>query len=86
LGGRQYWLSQDAGYTANGYIDFGYQPNIPENNSESGFSPKVSLSYQATDKSMVYASASKGFRAGGAQALLSYCAQGGASCAGHRAM
>jgi outer membrane receptor protein involved in Fe transport len=77
LGGRQYWLSQDAGYTANGYIDFGYQPNIPENNSESGFSPKVSLSYQATDKSMVYASASKGFRAGGAQALLSYCAQGG---------
>ncbi|MGA3157769.1 MAG: TonB-dependent receptor [Steroidobacteraceae bacterium] len=77
LGARQYWLAQESGYTANGFLNDGYQPNVPQSNSESGFSPKVSLSYQATDAAMIYASASKGFRAGGAQSVLSFCSQPG---------
>jgi len=73
VGARQYWLSQDADFTANGFMNFGPTPSSPTHNSEDGFSPKVSLSYQATDDAMVYASASKGFRAGGAQASLPFC-------------
>jgi outer membrane receptor protein involved in Fe transport len=73
LGGRQYWLNQTADYTANGFMNFGVTPSNPQQNSESGFDPKVSLAYQATDAAMVYASASKGFRAGGAQPLVTFC-------------
>jgi len=68
LGGRQYWLHQTTDYTADGFLNGGPTPSQPEANSESGFNPKVALSLQATDSTMVYASASKGFRSGGAQA------------------
>ncbi len=64
LGGRQYWLTHDADYTANGFMNFGPTPSAPTHNSESGFDPKVGLSYQATGDVLVYASASEGFRAG----------------------
>jgi iron complex outermembrane receptor protein len=77
LGARQYWLSQDADYTANGFMNYGPTPSAPQHNSQSGFNPKVGLSYQATDDAMVYASASKGFRAGGAQPLATFCAAPG---------
>lgn len=73
LGGRQYWLNQTTDYTADGFLNGGPTPSQPEANSESGFSPKVALSLQATDSTMVYASASKGFRAGGAQANFPGC-------------
>ena len=46
----------------------------PPGNTQSGTDPKVGLAYQATEATMVYASASKGFRAGGAQANLPACA------------
>ncbi len=75
LGGRQYWLTQDADYTANGFMNFGSTPSAPTHNSESGFDPKVGLSYQATGDVLVYASASEGFRAGGAQPLEPFCAE-----------
>ena len=52
-------------------MNFGPTPSSPTHNSEDGFSPKVSLSYQATDDAMVYASASKGFRPGGANSAAS---------------
>ena len=74
LGGREYWLHQRADYTAYGFMNFGATTSDPQHNSESGFDPKVGLSYQATDNAMVYASASEGFRAGGAQAYLDFCA------------
>ncbi len=74
LGGRQYWLSQKADFTANGFMNFGETVSDPQHNSQSGFDPKVGLSYQATDAAMVYASASKGFRAGGSQAFAPFCA------------
>jgi outer membrane receptor protein involved in Fe transport len=73
LGGREYWLSQTTDYTANGFLNFGQTPSAPQSNSQSGFNPKVALALQATDAAMVYASASKGFRAGGAQANFPGC-------------
>lgn len=74
LGLRKYWLKQTTDYTANGFMNFGATPSDPEENKESGVDPKFGLSYQITDAAMVYASASKGFRAGGAQANFSGCA------------
>jgi outer membrane receptor protein involved in Fe transport len=55
-------------------MNFGTTPSDPQQNKESGVDPKFGLSYQITDGAMVYASASKGFRAGGAQANFSGCA------------
>ena len=55
-------------------MNFGPTPSAPQNNSQNGTNPKVGLSYQATRSTMLYASASKGFRAGGAQAYLPFCA------------
>jgi iron complex outermembrane recepter protein len=74
LGARQYWLQQDTNYTANGYMDDGFFASPPENNSETGFDPKLGVAFQADDNTMVYGSASKGFRAGGAQPYFSFCA------------
>jgi iron complex outermembrane recepter protein len=73
LGGRQYWLNQTTDYTADGLLNFGATTSDPQSNSQSGFNPKVALQMQATDEAMVYASASKGFRAGGAQANFPGC-------------
>jgi iron complex outermembrane receptor protein len=73
LGARGYWLHQTTDYTANGFLNFGETPSDPQSNSQSGFNPKVALQVQATDSTMVYASASKGFRAGGAQANFPGC-------------
>lgn len=77
LGARQYWLHQDGDYTADGFLNFGLTPSSPTSNSESGLSPKVALSYAVTETAKVYASASKGFRAGGAQTYAPYCATTG---------
>jgi outer membrane receptor protein involved in Fe transport len=73
LGARQYWLKQTIDYTANGYLNYGPTPSSPQESTQSGTDPKFGLSYQATEATMVYASASKGFRAGGAQANLPAC-------------
>lgn len=73
LGGRQYWLNQTTDYTADGFLNGGPTPSDPQANSESGFNPKVAISWQVTDATMAYASASKGFRAGGAQANFPGC-------------
>jgi len=73
LGGRQYWLNQTTDYSADGFLNGGPTPSQPESNSQSGFNPKVALAWQVTDSTMTYASASKGFRAGGAQANFPGC-------------
>jgi iron complex outermembrane recepter protein len=75
LGLRRYWLNQDADFTADGFMNFGPTPSAPQHNSQSGIDPKFSVSYQATDETMVYGTASKGFRAGGAQPFLAFCAE-----------
>ena len=74
VGARQYWLKQEANYTADGFQNFGLTPDVPITNHQKGVSPKAALSYQATSDAMVYASASKGFRAGGAQTFAPFCA------------
>jgi iron complex outermembrane receptor protein len=73
LGGRQYWLHQTTDYTADGFLNGGPTPSQPQANSQSGFNPKVALSVQATGSTMMYVSASKGFRSGGAQANFPGC-------------
>ena len=75
LGGRQYWLNQTADYTADGFLNGGPTPSSPQSNSQSGFNPKFALQVQANEATMVYASASKGFRAGGAQENFPGCSQ-----------
>jgi iron complex outermembrane recepter protein len=74
---RHYWLSQETDFTADGFMNFGATPSDPQRNSQSGTDPKAGLSYQITDETMVYASASKGFRAGGAQAYAPFCSLAG---------
>jgi iron complex outermembrane receptor protein len=76
-GARKYWLSQETDFTADGFMNFGATPSDPQHNSQTGTDPKVGLSYQATQDAMVYASASKGFRAGGAQAYAPFCSLAG---------
>ncbi len=76
-GARQYWLTQTNDPTIQGAFEFGEQIGPHTSNSEHGISPKFALSYQATDDAMIYASAAKGFRAGGTgPGLPDYCAPG----------
>lgn len=75
LGARQYWLTQDSDGTANGFMNFGATPSDPQSNSQHGLDPKVALSYQATQSTLLYVSAAKGFRAGNAQAYAPFCAE-----------
>jgi iron complex outermembrane receptor protein len=73
LGARKYWLTQETDFTADGFMNGGATPSDPQHNSQTGTDPKVGISYQANQETMVYASASKGFRAGGAQAYAPFC-------------
>ncbi len=73
LGLRQYWLRQYADYTADGYLNLGTTPSDPQRNTERGLDPKYVLSYRPLDAAEFYVSASKGFRAGGAQAYAPFC-------------
>jgi iron complex outermembrane receptor protein len=74
VGARQYWLKQTSDFTADGFNNGGRTLSDPQASSQSGFNPKVGLAYEASEAAMVYASASKGFRAGGAQPFLPFCA------------
>jgi iron complex outermembrane receptor protein len=65
LGARQYWLWQSSDGYAGGFQDFSpTHASAPGSNNESGLNPKLALAYQATASTMLYASASEGFRAG----------------------
>jgi iron complex outermembrane recepter protein len=75
LGLREYWLKQRTDFTADGFMNFGPTLSDPQSNSQNGTNPKVSLAYQLNPAAMFYASASKGFRAGGAQASLPFCSE-----------
>lgn len=74
LGLRQYWLAQSYHLRADGFLDGGLTDDLPGKNREKGLSPKIAVAYDLTAKSQVYASASKGFRAGGSgQAVIPQC-------------
>lgn len=74
LGARQYWLHQTYQLTADGYFDGGLSNSPAGHNRESGLSPKIVVAYQPSDTTQLYASAAKGFRAGGSgQAVIPAC-------------
>lgn len=69
-GARKYWLRQ----TSNGGFDgalYGIPVHSLTRSQADGISPKLALSWQPSAQRMLYASAAKGFRAGGAQTDLS---------------
>jgi len=74
LGARRYWLDQTTDFTADGFNNFGPTLSDPQHSKQSGIDPKLGLSVQATNAALVYASVSEGFRAGGAQPFLPFCA------------
>ena len=65
--GGRYYRQRQTGYEyAAGALNFAYL-NLPlPETKQSGFTPKLALSYKFDPQTMVYASFSKGFRAGGA--------------------
>jgi iron complex outermembrane receptor protein len=72
LGARQYWLHQGYHLYADGFVNGGVSDGAPGKNSESGL--KAALSWEVPDRTLLYASASKGFRAGGSgQAVIPAC-------------
>ncbi len=73
VGARKYRLRQTTDFTADGFNNFGPTLSNPQASQQTGLDPKFDLSYQYTDTAMMYASASKGFRAGGAQPFLPFC-------------
>jgi len=72
LGLRQYWVTQKTDPTlSTGVLNSPGGDAVPElRNSQAGRVPKAVLSYKIGTEGNVYASASKGFRVGGAQAPL----------------
>jgi outer membrane receptor protein involved in Fe transport len=73
LGLRKYWVTRKTAATADtGFIygASGMAENPAVRSKESGLVPKAVLSYEIGDKGNIYASVSKGFRAGGNQARL----------------
>ncbi len=73
LGARKYWLRQTYDFIGDGFNNFGVTPSNPQASRQSGVDPKIGISYQATPNTMLYASATKGFRAGQAQEFLPFC-------------
>lgn len=70
LGARKYWLEQDSNGGFDGAL-YGMPVRWSTFSKAGGSSPKAALSWRTTANSELYASAAKGFRAGGAQADLS---------------
>jgi iron complex outermembrane recepter protein len=78
LGGRFYKLKQAFDQNADGFFNGGPSDSGNITSSQSGFSPKVALSYATGEQSNVYASYASGFRPGGSQIPPpSFCAPGG---------
>jgi len=70
LGGRGYYLKQQGQVISDGFFTGGYTVSPKIDAHESGFSPKVALSYALSHDSNLYASFSEGFRPGGPQSPL----------------
>jgi outer membrane receptor protein involved in Fe transport len=78
LGGRLYYLKESFVNQANGFFNGGLTNSGEQDSSQTGFSPKVALSYATSEHSNLYASYSSGFRPGGPQIPPPpFCAAGG---------
>ena len=65
LGGRAFYLRQTELNVGDGFFNGGPIDSGVQASHQTGFSPKVALSYAVTDDTNVYALYSKGFRPGG---------------------
>lgn len=76
LGGRYTHNEFDFMDFRTGPVNSGTSTTVNFNQSENSFTPKVGVTWQVDDRNMVYASASKGFRTGGAQPIVdpNFCA------------
>lgn len=73
LGGRYFKYDQQFDQRFAGWFNFGDFPKVRKNKDD-GFNPKVNLSYKPNRDTLVYASATKGFRLGGvSNSLPSFC-------------
>jgi iron complex outermembrane receptor protein len=71
---RYFRERQSESYVVQGAVEGGYSARNLGEATQHGVTPKIAVSYKIDSDTMVYASASKGFRAGGVgQSLLSYC-------------
>ncbi|HEX7642139.1 MAG TPA: TonB-dependent receptor [Burkholderiaceae bacterium] len=71
LGLRHYWLKQADQMFYDGLLGGGaYRSDTATR--EQGTSPKLALTYQASEQATAYATVSQGFRAGGAQGPVTY--------------
>jgi outer membrane receptor protein involved in Fe transport len=77
LGGRKFWLEQHDSLVQDGFYNGGLAVNPALNSAQSGAVPKVAVSYTLPRGALVYASASKGFRAGGPNQVLPPICDGG---------
>jgi iron complex outermembrane receptor protein len=66
VGGRLYRQTQSGSELAAGALNFAYLNLAVPDTKQAGFNPKLALKYQFNPEAMMYASFSKGFRAGGA--------------------
>lgn len=64
LGLRQYWLKQRSQNQSEGFLVGGINRVPSLTAKSSGLNPKIALSYKLPGEGLLYASASKGFRAG----------------------
>lgn len=71
LGGRYFKTSNYSELRNNSKIGFAQSFDYDEHNTDTGFTPKVSLRYKPSDTLMVYALYSEGYRVGGANAMPS---------------
>ena len=65
LGARAYWLHEEAATSADGFFQGAPSSQPLTTTNEHGISPKYALDYHVDPKTLVYASAAKGFRPGG---------------------
>jgi iron complex outermembrane receptor protein len=66
LGLRQFFFQQDIDAVYSGPLNGGPSSVSGVTQKESGLNPKVSVAYRITEENLAYATASKGFRQGGA--------------------
>lgn len=73
LGGRLSHQSFDLQHRGDGYLNFGLE-TATASHSENSFTPKASVSFQATPNDLYYATYAKGYRPGGGNSPLPpYC-------------
>jgi outer membrane receptor protein involved in Fe transport len=64
LGLRKYWVQEASTWVQNGLLNGGLSESLNLRSGDAGTNPKAAISYKLGEEALVYASVSKGFRAG----------------------